>query len=81
MGLDIVRLANLGERSGDDLASLRHMLDALVAKNRLKTLAGGIAEPDARLRAPRLDQPPATPPRSASYMITAPTDSNVEEFT
>jgi transcriptional regulator with XRE-family HTH domain len=37
------RLAALGELSGDDLASLLHMLDALVAKNRLKTLAGGIS--------------------------------------
>jgi hypothetical protein len=33
----------LSEISGDDLASLLHMLDALVAKNRLKTLAGGIS--------------------------------------
>ena len=33
----------LGELSGDDLASLRHMLDALVAKNRLETLADGIS--------------------------------------
>jgi transcriptional regulator with XRE-family HTH domain len=37
------RLAAPGELSGDDLASLRHMLDALVAKNRLTTLAGGIS--------------------------------------
>lgn len=37
------RLATLDELSGDDLASLLHMLDALVAKNRLKTLAGGIS--------------------------------------
>jgi transcriptional regulator with XRE-family HTH domain len=37
------RLANLDELSEDDLASLLHMLDALVAKNRLKTLAGGIS--------------------------------------
>jgi transcriptional regulator with XRE-family HTH domain len=37
------RLAALDELSGDDLASLLHMLDALVAKNRLKTLAGGIS--------------------------------------
>jgi hypothetical protein len=36
------RLNALGELSGDDLASLLHMLDALVAKNRLKTLADGI---------------------------------------
>lgn len=37
------RLAALDELSGDDLNSLLHMLDALVAKNRLKTLAGGIS--------------------------------------
>jgi transcriptional regulator with XRE-family HTH domain len=37
------RLANLIELSGDDLASLLHMPGALVAKNRLKTLAGGIS--------------------------------------
>jgi hypothetical protein len=37
------RLTALSELSGDDLASLLHMLDALVAKNRLKTLAGGIS--------------------------------------
>jgi transcriptional regulator with XRE-family HTH domain len=37
------RLAALGELSDDDLASLLHMLDALVAKNRLKTLADGIS--------------------------------------
>jgi transcriptional regulator with XRE-family HTH domain len=37
------RLTALGELSGDDLNSLLHMLDALVAKNRLKTLAGGIS--------------------------------------
>lgn len=36
------RLANLNELSDDDLASLLHMLDALVAKNRLKTLAAGM---------------------------------------
>lgn len=36
------RLTALNELSGDDLASLLHMLDALVAKNRLKTLAGGL---------------------------------------
>jgi transcriptional regulator with XRE-family HTH domain len=39
--------SNLGDRlaepSGDDLASPLHMLDALAAKNRLKTLAGGIS--------------------------------------
>lgn len=37
------RLTALAELSGDDLASLLHVLDALVAKNRLKTLAGGIS--------------------------------------
>jgi transcriptional regulator with XRE-family HTH domain len=37
------RLTALSEISGDDLNSLLHMLDALVAKNRLKTLAGGIS--------------------------------------
>jgi transcriptional regulator with XRE-family HTH domain len=37
------RLAALAELSGDDLASLLHMLDALVAKNRLTTLADGIS--------------------------------------
>lgn len=37
------RLAALDELSGDDLASLVHMLDALVAQNRLKTLADGIS--------------------------------------
>ncbi|HEY5397574.1 MAG TPA: hypothetical protein VIL16_19480 [Trebonia sp.] len=37
------RLANLVELSEDDLASLLHMLDALVAKNRPKTLAEGIS--------------------------------------
>jgi hypothetical protein len=37
------RLANLTELSGDDLASLLHRLEALVAKNRFKTLAGGIS--------------------------------------
>jgi hypothetical protein len=36
------RLAGLSELSGDDLATLQHMIDALVAKNRLKTLASGI---------------------------------------
>jgi transcriptional regulator with XRE-family HTH domain len=36
------RLTALSELSEDDLGSLLHMLDALVAKNRLKTLAGGI---------------------------------------
>ncbi|HET9894328.1 MAG TPA: helix-turn-helix transcriptional regulator [Streptosporangiaceae bacterium] len=37
------RLTALSELSGDVLASLLHMLDALVAKNRLKTLAGDIS--------------------------------------
>jgi transcriptional regulator with XRE-family HTH domain len=37
------RLAGLAELSGDDLASLLNVLDALVAKNRLKALAGGIS--------------------------------------
>lgn len=37
------RLSALGELSEEDLASLLHMLDALVAKNRLKALAGGIS--------------------------------------
>jgi hypothetical protein len=37
------RLAALGEISEEDLASLIHMLDALVAKNRLTALAGGIS--------------------------------------
>jgi transcriptional regulator with XRE-family HTH domain len=37
------RLAALGELSDDDLASLLHMLDAVVAKNRLRTLADGIS--------------------------------------
>jgi hypothetical protein len=37
------RFTALGEPSGDDLASLLHMLDGLVAKNRLKTLADGIS--------------------------------------
>ena len=34
------RLADLAELSEDDRASLLHMLDALVTKNRLKALAG-----------------------------------------
>lgn len=33
----------LGELSSEDLNSLLHMLDALVAKNRLKALAGGVS--------------------------------------
>jgi len=37
------RLASRGELSGDDLASLLHVFDALVAKESLKTLAGGIS--------------------------------------
>lgn len=37
------RLSALDELGEDDLASLLHMLDALAAKNRFKTLAGGIA--------------------------------------
>jgi transcriptional regulator with XRE-family HTH domain len=37
------RLTALSELSGDDLNSLLHMLDALVAKNRLKTLADDIS--------------------------------------
>ncbi len=37
------RLAALDEINEEDLASLLHMLDALVAKNRLKALAGGIS--------------------------------------
>jgi transcriptional regulator with XRE-family HTH domain len=37
------RLASLNELSEDDLNSLLHMLDALIAKNRLKTLAGRIS--------------------------------------
>jgi transcriptional regulator with XRE-family HTH domain len=37
------RLAGLSELSGDDLSSLLNVLDALVAKNRLKALAGGIS--------------------------------------
>jgi transcriptional regulator with XRE-family HTH domain len=37
------RLTALSELSGDDLPSLLHVLDALVAKNCLKTLAGGIS--------------------------------------
>ncbi|MGH3372692.1 MAG: helix-turn-helix domain-containing protein [Nocardioidaceae bacterium] len=34
------RLADLAELSDDDRASLLHMLDALVTKNRLKAFAG-----------------------------------------
>ncbi len=37
------RLSALDELGEEDLASLLHMLDALVAKNRFKALAGGIA--------------------------------------
>jgi transcriptional regulator with XRE-family HTH domain len=37
------RLTALSELSGDDLAWLLHVLDDLVAKNRFKTLAGGIS--------------------------------------
>jgi transcriptional regulator with XRE-family HTH domain len=37
------RLAALDELSEEDMASLLHMVDALVAKNRLKTLAGGVS--------------------------------------
>jgi transcriptional regulator with XRE-family HTH domain len=37
------RLGGLSELSGDDLASLLNVLDALVAKSRLKALAGGIS--------------------------------------
>jgi hypothetical protein len=37
------RLTALSELSGDDLALLLHVLDAVVAKNRRKTLAGGIS--------------------------------------
>jgi transcriptional regulator with XRE-family HTH domain len=37
------RLAGLSELAGDDLSSLLNVLDALVAKNRLKALAGGIS--------------------------------------
>ena len=34
------RLADLAELAEDDRASLLHMLDTLVTKNRLKALAG-----------------------------------------
>jgi len=34
------RLADIAELSEEDRASLLHMLDALVTKNRLKALAG-----------------------------------------
>src|SRR6185437_16144343 len=37
------RLDAMDELPGDCLASLLHMLDALVAKNRLQTLADGIS--------------------------------------
>lgn len=36
------RLAGLDELTPDDLTALTHMLDALVAKNRLRVLAGGL---------------------------------------
>jgi hypothetical protein len=38
---DWIRLAVVGGRSDDDRRWLLHMLVALVAKNRLKALAGG----------------------------------------
>lgn len=37
------RLTAVAELGGEDLASLRNVIDALVAKNRLKALAGGIS--------------------------------------
>jgi transcriptional regulator with XRE-family HTH domain len=37
------RLAAVAELGGEDLASLLNVIDALVAKTRLKTLAGGIS--------------------------------------
>ena len=37
------RLDVLGELSEEDLGSLVHVIDAMVAKNRLKALAGGIS--------------------------------------
>jgi hypothetical protein len=37
------RLTALAEPSGDDLASLLHVLDALVAQNRPKPIDGGIS--------------------------------------
>jgi transcriptional regulator with XRE-family HTH domain len=36
-------LAHVGELSDDDRAALINVLDGLVAKNRLKTLAGGLS--------------------------------------
>jgi len=36
-------LAHVGELSGEDLAALTNVLDGLVAKSRLKTLAGGLS--------------------------------------
>jgi transcriptional regulator with XRE-family HTH domain len=35
-------LANVGELSSEDLSALMSVLDGLVAKSRLKTLAGGL---------------------------------------
>lgn len=40
LGDRLTAVAELGE---EDLASLRNVIDALVAKNRLKALAGGIS--------------------------------------
>jgi transcriptional regulator with XRE-family HTH domain len=37
------RLAAVAELPADDLASLLNIIDGLVAKNRLKTLAGGLS--------------------------------------
>jgi hypothetical protein len=37
------RLANVGELPETDLAALLNVLDSLVAKNRLKALAGGLS--------------------------------------
>jgi transcriptional regulator with XRE-family HTH domain len=37
------QFARVGELDDDDIASLLHMLDALVAKKRLKTIAGDLA--------------------------------------
>jgi len=37
------RLSAVAELSAEDLASLRNVIDALVAKSRLKALAGGIS--------------------------------------
>jgi hypothetical protein len=36
-------LANIGELSSDDLTALGNVLDGLVAKSRLKALAGGLS--------------------------------------